>query len=282
MIGYRAVIALNLLTLVVSNLYAAPNVDASNIDVMSQEVYQAYQQKKPMPNLSKKYELDMSLAYQLQRSYVRSRLQSEHIAGFKAGLTSDEAQTNFHINRPIIGVLFKEGQKKDKSELALNDYRGLMIEAELGFIFDKRLSKKVNSVDELKSYIQKIVPVLELPEVSFESTLTEAVDLVAINTGAAYFIPSDSINWLGQDINDITVTLSHDGRIILQGQGRDALGDQWEALRWLVNQVIAHGWVIEKGHLLITGALGGMVDVQPGHYKALYNNETTVSFTVNE
>lgn len=278
MIGYRVMIALNLLTLLVSNLYAA----APTVDAMSQEIYQAYQQKKPMPNLSKKYELDMSLAYQVQKSYVRSRLQSEHIAGFKAGLTSDEAQSSFNINRPIIGILFKEGQKQDNSELVINDYRGLMIEAELGFIFDRKISKKVNSVDELKSYVQKIVPVLELPEVHFESTLTEGVDLVAINTGSAYFIPSDTVNWLGQDINDITVTLRHDDRIVLQGQGRDALGDQWEALRWLVNQVIAHGWSIEKGYLLITGALGGMVDVQPGVYKALYNNETTVSFTVNE
>lgn len=274
--GFRAIISV-----MVVSLFCI-KVTHADIESMALEISTAYDQKQPMPNLSQKYNADMSTAYQVQRAYVRSRLQDDIIAGFKAGLTSDDSQDEFNINRPIIGILFKKGERQHNDELRINDFNGLMIEAELGFILKKRIYKKVNSIQELKSYVQKIIPVLELPEVVFQSEQIDAVDLVSVNTGSAYFIPKDEVNWLGLDINQLTVTLSHNGRIILQGQGKDAIGDQWEALRWLVNQVVAYGWVIEKGHLLITGALGGMTYIHPGTYTALYNRETAITFTVTE
>lgn len=264
-------------------LYYCLSLNAyADVDAMAQEVYSAFETGKPMPNLSNKYNLDMSTAYQVQRQYVRQRLQSDKIAGFKAGLTSDDAQSDFNINRPVIGILFKNGVRRHKEKIHLKDYNGLMIEAELGFVFKKRVHKKINSVNELKTYIQKVIPVLELPEVSFEESPIDGIDLVSANTASAYYIPKDNVNWIGLNINELTVSLSHNDRIVLQGQGKDALGDQWEALRWLVNQIIAHGWVIEKGYLLITGALGGMVMVEPGTYTALYNHETSISFTAIE
>lgn len=257
---------------------------AMSLESMAQAVFQASQNKEPLPVFSKKMNLDMSIAYQVQRLYVRSRLQTDKIAGFKAGLTSDDAQAKFSINRPIIGILFNQGRRNDKHQFPISHHPGLMVEAELGFIVKKRIHSKIKSVNELKSYIEKVIPVLELPEVQFDSEPINGMDLVSANTASAYFIPDNSehVNWLGLDINEITVTISQNDRIILQGQGKDALGDQWEALRWLVNQVLAHGWVIEKGHLLITGALGGMVHVKPGHYSALYNHETSLSFSVLE
>lgn len=255
----------------------------ANVDQMAQEVQTAFEKHLPMPNLSHSYNLDMSTAYQVQRQFVRSRLYNDTIAGFKAGLTSDDAQASFNINRPIIGILFSKGYKQNQDTLHLKDYQNLMIEAELGFVFKKRIHKKINSVNELKTYVKKIIPVLELPDVAFQSTPIDGVDLVSVNTGSAFYMPQEDVNWLGLNINELTVSMSHNDKIIFQGQGKDALGDQWEALRWLVNQVIAHGWVIEKDYLLITGALGGMVEeVHPGTYSALYNHETTISFRIVE
>lgn len=255
--------------------------DAS-VELMAQEISSAYEEKQPMPCLSQKYSIDLSTAYQIQRAFVRSRLQSDSIVGFKAGLTSDDAQAEFEINRPIIGILFKSGEKQHNDTFSIKHSNGMMIEAELGFVFKKRIYRKVNSIQELKSYVDKIIPVLELPEVVFESDKINVADLVAVNTGSAYFIPKDGVNWLGQDINQLTVTLRQNDQIVLQGQGKDAIGDQWEALRWLVNQIVAYGWVIEKGHLLITGALGGMAYIYPGTYTALYNHEIAITFTVTE
>lgn len=250
------------------------------VDALAEEIYKAYEANEPLPTLSRHHKLDMSTAYQIQHAYVRSRLTKDKIAGFKAGLTSDEAQAEFKINRPIFGVLFQEGQMKSQAVFSLSQAKGLMIEAELGFVMKEKIYKKVNSVDELKSLVEKIIPVIELPNVVFESKPIDGMDLVSVNTGAAYFIPDCSTNWLGVDINAISATVTYNNKIIIQGQGKDALGDQWEALRWLVNQILSHGWVIEKDNILITGALGGMTMAEVGNYSVQYNKGPHLEFTV--
>jgi len=271
-------------TVIVAALWlCVPSLEAATeIDVMASKVYQAFEEKKPLPNLSLSHKMDMSAAYEVQRTYVRSRLNQDKIAGFKAGLTSDHAQAKFNINRPIFGVLFNEGATRNYATFSLAKMNGLMIEAELGYIVKERIHKKVNSIADLKNYISQIVPVIELPEVTFASKPVDGMDLVAVNGGASYFLPDMESTWLGHDVNSISVSIMHNNQIILQGQGKDALGDQWEALRWLVNQVLSHGWVIEKDNILITGALGGMTTAKIGQYKIQYNKGPAIEFKIVE
>lgn len=250
----------------------------AQIDALAQRLILAETKGDPIPNLSHEATIDMSGAYQIQAAYVKHRLAKDAIAGFKAGLTSGDAQTLFGINRPIFGVLFKSGHYSQDSIISLKKYHYLMVETELGFITQKPIKQTVNSVAELKSYIGQIVPVIELPDVGFALQPVNAFDLVAGNTGSMGYIYNGNINWYGQDVNSLAVSLLHNGAIVNQGQGEDALGDQWEALRWLVNQVLAHGWSIEKGHLLITGALGEMVPAKPGHYRAQFNDGAIIEF----
>tara|TARA_R110002110_G_scaffold415562_1_gene651043 strand:- start:4781 stop:5614 length:834 start_codon:yes stop_codon:yes gene_type:complete len=263
-------------------LCALPLMAATEIDVMAGKVYQSFSENKPLPNLSSVYKLDMSTAYEVQRAYVRSRLNKDTIAGFKAGLTSDDAQARFHISRPIFGILFNEGMRENHASFSLSKMNGLMIEAELGFVVNEKIHKKINSITELKNYVSQIVPVIELPEVAFESKAVDGMDLVAVNGGASYFLPDMDASWLGYDVNSISVSITYNDKIVVQGQGKDALGDQWEALRWLVNQVLSHGWVIEKDNILITGALGGMTTAKIGEYKVQYNKGPAIEFSIVE
>ncbi len=246
--------------------------------VLARQLLEAHENSQPIPTFSTHTQLDMSSAYAVQAAYVRERLVNDKIAGFKAGLTCLEAQTRMGVNRAIIGVLLKSGNVSNQPIISLRNYRQLIVETELGFITNRSIRKTVASIPELQSYIGQIVPVIELPDLGFEKMPIHATDLVAANAAAAAFIYGKDMNWLGQDINSITVSLSHNGKIVNQGQGDDAFGDQWEALRWLVNQVIANGWSIEKGNILITGALGEMVTAEPGVYRAQFNDEAVLTF----
>lgn len=249
-------------------------------DVLAKRLLDAHEKGQPIPTFSQETNLDMSGAYAVQSAYIRSLLAHDRIAGFKAGLTSLEAQSHMGVNRALIGVLLKSGDLSDCPTVSLKKFRKLIVETELGFITKKPIKRSVSSIAELQSYIAQIVPVIELPDLGFEKSPIHITDLVAANAAAAAFIYNKDINWLGQDVNSITVSLSHNGKIVNQGQGEDAFGDQWEALRWLVNQVIANGWSIEKGSLLITGALGEMVAGEPGVYRAQFNDEAVMTFEV--
>lgn len=250
--------------------------------VFADKLLEAHKKGEPLPNLSHAMTVGIASAYQIQSAYVKGRLVQDKISGFKAGLTSADTQAHFGINRPIFGVLFKSGDFSKHLTISLEKFQYLMVETELGYITKQPITQTVNSIEELKSYIDQIVPVIELPDVGFAQQPINAIDLVAANTGSTGYIMNKQINWNGQNVNSYTVSLYHNGELINQGQGVDAFGDQWEALRWLVNQVIANGWTIEKGHLLITGALGEMVPAQPGDYRAQFNDGATIKFTITK
>lgn len=247
-------------------------------ELLAKRILEAHQNHEPIPNISQETAIDIGGAYQVQAAVVRGCLSNDKIAGFKAGLTSQDAQAHFGINRPIFAVLFKSGNYSEHSALSLKKFHRLMIETELGYITKKPIKQTVNSIAELKTYIGQIVPVIELPEAGFAHQNITAPDLIA-GIGYGGYILHNKINWMGQNVNFISVSLLHNGTIVNQGQGKDAMGDQWEALRWLVNQVLAHGWFIEEGNLLITGALGEIVPVEPGVYKAQYNDGATLEIT---
>jgi 2-keto-4-pentenoate hydratase len=58
------------------------------------------------------------------------------------------------------------------------------------------------------------------------------------------------------------------------------MGNQWEALYWLINHIIDQGYTIGEGQVLLTGALGEVLPCEPGSYEADFGNVGTVSFTV--
>jgi 2-keto-4-pentenoate hydratase len=250
----------------------------ANVEPLSLKLLNAYENNEPIPNLARETSIDMASAYEIQSAYVKLRLAKDAIAGFKAGLTNSESQASFGINRPIFGVLYKNGDFSNLPSISLKKYHHLMVETEIGFITKKPIKHTVNSVSELKEYIGQVVPVIELPDVGFATHSFTAPELIAANTGSTGYIIHHGINLYNNDINSLTVSLLHNGAIVNQGQGEDAMGDQWEALRWLVNQVLAHGWTIEKDNLLITGALGDIIPAKEGTYRAQFNDGALIEF----
>lgn len=237
---------------------------------------------QPLPNLSRLGVVDMASAYRIQTAFVRTHQARDDIMGFKASLTTQEMQQLFGIHRPLFGVLFKSGDLNNGSTISLKSTHRLEIETELGFIMKKPIYKPVQSVKELKQYVGAVVPVVEIPDVGFESYPINAIDLVAANTGSYCYLVKRDVNWIDKDLRHVSVTLFHDGEIVNQGQSKDALGDQWEALRWLVNQIVAEGWTIKEGHILMTGALGESVVATPGDYVARFNEGNALTLTVQE
>lgn len=261
-----------------TSLFGVPCQVLANIDDLAKQLLSAHEKREAIPNLSSKIGPDMAAAYQVQMLYVKGRLVHDKVAGFKAGLTTAASQNQFHINRPISGVLFASGDFSKTRTVSLQKFNRLMIEMEIGFITKKPILKTVQSVEQLKSYIKEVVPVIELPDVGFKNQKISAGDLIAANAVSAGYIIFRESNWLNQDVNSIAVTLFHNDAIVNQGFGEDALGDQWEALRWLVNHVIANGWTIGEGNLLITGSLGEVIPAKPGVYRAQYNNGPKFEF----
>jgi len=76
------------------------------------------------------------------------------------------------------------------------------------------------------------------------------------------------------------VQFRRDGETLHKARSGDLMGSQWEALKWLVNRVIELGYVVEPGHLLMTGSLGPAHPAVPGRYVADFAELGAIEFDV--
>jgi 2-keto-4-pentenoate hydratase len=254
----------------------------AGISEMANSLIKAAAEKQPTPLVSESEpDLDPKTAYEVQKVYVQWRLAEDWVAGFKAGLTTENAQKMFGVNFPLTGILYDSGKLEGSPVVDRTALRALLIETEIGFLIGQSINQQLRSVQELEQKVSGVMPAIELPGSGFaDMKVVKGVDLIAANVGAAKFIVGTSRSHQGVNLNEVNVTLFYNGQALYQGKGVEAMGDQWKAALWIVNSVLEQGYNVEPGHILITGALGKVVPGKPGDYVADYGDFGKISFEV--
>lgn len=234
------------------------------------EIVTSWREQRPLPNIDET--LTIESAYRVQARSVRTRLQDASPAGFKAGLTSAPAQARFKTDQPVAGVLFKEGERKSADTLRLSELRGLHVEIELAMRVGTTIEQPLADVAALREHIDGIAPALELPNIDYvDPQALDIVDLVATNVSSAHYILGEFVAPQLRDPNSVAVRLACNKQEMVSGHARDALGDQWQAALWLVNTMLEQGWTVEKGQILLTGALGRALPAAVGRCVASFH-----------
>jgi 2-keto-4-pentenoate hydratase len=231
---------------------------------------------------SKLPDLTVDKAYKLQRALTKAILaKGDSIGGFKAGLTSEATQKKFGVNAPLLGPLFKSGGLGPGAAVDRKDFVRLFIENEVGYVAGQKISQPVKNVESLKKMIKEVFPAVELPDLRFADMKNlKGTDIIVDAVGCAKYIIGPKVPANKVDVSKVEVTLTCDGKVVNQGKAADALGDQWKALLWLVNGVVEHGYTIDPGQILITGAMGKMIPGKPGKYDGDWGVLGKMSWTV--
>lgn len=248
-------------------------------------LFHAFQNKQATPQISLVMpQLSEGDAYRIQQNYVKLRQQNDPISGFKAGLTSTAGQQKFNVSQSLSGALFNSGHLANGQTLSLKDSGKLMLETEIGFILSKPINRPIENLQQLHDSIDSIAAVIELPDLGYvEPTKLTGTDLIASNVASHRYIVGgkkklQSVN----NVNQLTTRLIHNNNQVFEGKATDALGDQWLALQWLINQLVQQGYELSAGNLLITGALGKMVAANPGDYVAEFGTLGQITFKVSQ
>ncbi|HET8710397.1 MAG TPA: hypothetical protein VFM32_03405 [Spongiibacteraceae bacterium] len=241
----------------------------------SARISEAWVRNEPVPLLSEYFgkELTTEAAYRIQYTALHQLPQAPAPDGFKAGLTSAVSQQQFGVSEPVAAVLPGHSQLKkdmDGYHVKLREYRKPIVEVEIGYRFAEPIRYPLPDVQALQAAVSEMMPVIELPDLSHADADKKftGIDIIASNAGAKHFIAGPGRAPSQIDPNSVSVTLYRNGQVVAQGNGRDALNDQWQALLFLVNRTLASGWSIEPGQILITGALGRALPLQAGIYVA--------------
>ena len=238
---------------------------------------------KPFANPSAQLPgLTMEKAYDLQKKVAAAMVKKGHaISGYKAGLTSKPAQKKFGVNSALLGPLFKTGEQPAGTPVDRNALVKPFIETEIGYFLGAKVNKPVKDVATLKKLVKEVCPAIELPDLRYGNLKKlKGPDLVADGVASAKYIVGKRVPKDRVDVAKVKVALAMNGKPVFEGKASDALGDQWQALLWLVNGVVKQGWAIEPGQILITGALGKMTPAKPGKYEAKFGDLGTIDFSV--
>ena len=209
---------------------------------------------------------DLDAAYAVQ-SLVNQRAVRDgaRVVGRKIGLTSEAVQNQLGVERPDFGVLFSHMARENGSTIDYDDLLQPRIEAEIAFVLADDLAEGELDAAQVKAAIAYACPALEICDSRIAGWNIAFADTVADNASSGlYVLGPTRLSMADFAPVEATMSMTADGVVISEGSGRACLGDPLNALSWLARTARHFGAPLQAGQLVLSGALGPLVPVEPG------------------
>jgi 2-keto-4-pentenoate hydratase len=209
---------------------------------------------------------DVTGAYAVQA--INTRYWSEagrRIIGRKIGLTAKAVQTQLGVDQPDFGVLFEDMAIADGGVLSASKVLQPKAEAEVAFILGRDIDTTDAGPDTVAAAVEHVVAAIEIVDSRIADWAISFADTVADNGSSAFFVLGDERKpFAGLDLYTCGMVLEVNGAIASLGAGAACLGHPLNAAAWLARTLASVGEPLRAGDILMTGALGPMVAINPG------------------
>ncbi|AOH85868.1 2-keto-4-pentenoate hydratase [Sphingomonas panacis] len=211
--------------------------------------------------------VDADGAYAVQTINTRFwEAQGRRIVGRKAGLTAKAVQTQLGVDQPDFGVLFADMEIADGGNL--DPARALQpkAEAEIAFVLGADLPDPATTPEQVAAAVGSVHAAIEIVDSRIADWKITFADTVADNGSSAFFVLAREGKPLdGLDLEGAAMAMEIDGATVSTGIGAAALGNPLNAAAWLARTLATRGEPLKAGDILLAGALGPMVALQPGN-----------------
>jgi 2-keto-4-pentenoate hydratase len=214
---------------------------------------------------------DVDAAYAVQDIGTERMLASgRRLVGRKIGLTSPVVQQQLGVDQPDYGMLFDDMDVAIGAVIPWGRVQQPRIEAEIAFVLKDDLNDaRLTSADVL-SAIDYALVALEIVGSRIAGWDISLVDTIADNASSGLFAIGHRPRRMHEiDVIGASMTMSRGDEVVSTGSGASCLGSPVSALLWLARMMVARGRPLGRGDLVLSGALGPMVPVNPGdHFTA--------------
>ncbi len=197
---------------------------------------------------------------------VRARTgEGRRRVGRKVGLTSEAVQRQMGVDTPDLGVLFADMAYGDAEPIPHGRLLQPRIEAEVAFVLGADLPDHTVTPAEVLRAVDFVVPAIEVCDSRIRGWDISLFDTVADNASSGlYVLGSDHKTLTEVEPVEVEMTMDRGGEKVSSGNGAACLGDPLNALSWLARTARDFGEPLRAGQVVLSGALGPMVDVRPG------------------
>lgn len=208
----------------------------------------------------------LGTAYAVQQRIVRRRLDNgARLIGRKIGLTSAAVQRQLGVDSPDFGALFDDMAAGDGEEIAWSRLMQPKAEAEVALVLKHDLNLGRHNVADLISATDYALPAIEVVGSRIANWDIRLADTVADNASSGLFVLGTRPVSLSRiDLADCGMVLERRGEPVSTGGGAACLGNPLNAAVWLADVLARMGTPLRAGDVVLTGALGPMVAVEPG------------------
>ena len=229
--------------------------------------------------------VDVTGAYAVQEINTRFwETQGRKIVGRKAGLTASAVQKQLGVDQPDFGVLFDDMRIADGGLLDPTRCIQPKAEAEIAFVLGADLPSPESTPAEVAAAVATVHAAIEIVDSRISDWKITFADTVADNGSSAFFVlANEAVPLAGTDIYTAGMVMEVNGEIASLGVGAAALGHPLNAAAWLARTLAGRGEPLKAGDILLAGALGPMVALNPGdHVVARVGGIGACSFTYSK
>lgn len=206
-------------------------------------------------------------AYAVQSAVVDSQVAAGgRIVGRKIGLTNPKVQAQLGVDEPDFGVLLADMACSSGVPVPYDQLLQPRIEAEIAFILASDLdTDEPFNVQDVADAIAYAVPALEIVDSRITNWDINILDTIADNGSSGKFVLGTNRTRLADfDPVEVAMTMSRGTDVVSTGSGRECLGNPLLAVAWLADTARSYRAPLRRGDVVLSGALGPMVGVQPG------------------
>ncbi|PZW38644.1 2-keto-4-pentenoate hydratase [Mesonia algae] len=222
-------------------------------------------QKACDPIRSHLKELDLESAYKIQKINVDQKIAKGGIEiGKKIGLTSFKVQEQLGVDQPDFGVLLQHMQFQQGENLAFAELMQPKAEAEIAFILKEDLKGKNITIEDVILATDYITSAIEIVGSRIKDWNIKITDTIADNASSSHFIlGTKKANVQEIDLENNKMQLFVNDQLVSEGDGTSCMGNPLNSVVWLANKMNDLGNPLKKGEIILSGALGPMVNLNP-------------------
>jgi 2-keto-4-pentenoate hydratase len=267
------------------NLANVTGPNRSNIESAALALREARNTRRPIAQISATYGISrIDDAYAVAGLNTAARVAAgARVVGKKVGLTSKAVQQQLGVDQPDFGVLFDDMEFLDGDDVPLSRLIQPMVEAEVAFVVNRDLRGDLPSWAQFLASIEYALPALEIVDSAIADWKLTLVDTVADNASCGRYVLGNQPVTLGQlALGEVFSHLLRNGRTESVGSGAACLGHPLRAAYWLARVMCQRGESLRAGDVVLSGALGPMLPVNPGdRFTAHIGSLGTVSCRLN-
>jgi 2-oxo-3-hexenedioate decarboxylase len=230
-----------------------------------------------------KPDLTIEEAYQAQELLVQKKLdEGRKIIGPKIGLTSKAKWDQMGVSEPIYGYVF---------DYMLVDNGGVVpfqihpkVEAEIAFLMGEDIEGPGITGAQVLAKTEYVLPALEIIDSRYENFNFTLTDVIADNASTSRVVFGNTLTKPSEfELELVGATLSINGQIKELGAGAAVLEHPANAIAVLANMLARKGQKINKGDLILSGALTSAVLLNVGDFvSGKFDGLGEVTFTVGK